>query len=78
MQIFHVHNPSANEGEVAMHRAMAIVALRANASVSVRLARYNNHMATARSLALTVAPNKDLETPELRPSSTGQDTGGRA
>lgn len=78
MQIFHVQNPSANMSEVAMHRTMAIVALRANASMSARLARYNNHMAIARSLALTVAPNEDLETPELCPPSTGQDTGGRA
>ncbi|MBK5397454.1 hypothetical protein JFU47_12175 [Pseudomonas sp. TH39(2020)] len=77
MQIFHVQNPSANVGEVAMHRAMAIVALRANASVSARLARYNSHMAAARSLALTAARNEDLETPEFRPPSTSQDAGGR-
>ena len=32
------------------HRRMALSALRANSSLSVRLARYNSHMASARSL----------------------------
>ncbi len=32
------------------HRRMALSALRANSSLSVRLARYNSHMAIARSL----------------------------
>ncbi len=32
------------------HRRMALSALRANSSLSVRLARYNSHMAIARTL----------------------------
>lgn len=32
------------------HRRMALSALRANSSLSVRLARYNSHMTIARSL----------------------------
>lgn len=35
----------------AAHRRMAIAALRADSSVSVRLARYNRHMSKARALA---------------------------
>lgn len=34
----------------AAHRAMALAALRSRSSLSVRLTRYNNHMAIARSL----------------------------
>lgn len=34
----------------AAHRAMALAALRSRSSLSVRLSRYNNHMAIARSL----------------------------
>lgn len=32
------------------HRAMALAALRSRSSLSVRLSRYNNHMAISRSL----------------------------
>lgn len=32
------------------HRRMALSALRANSSLSVRLSRYNDHMAKARAL----------------------------
>ncbi|MGV8841862.1 MAG: hypothetical protein ACOH2I_01135 [Pseudomonas sp.] len=35
---------------VAAHRAMAFAALHADSSLSVRLARYNDHMARARAL----------------------------
>ena len=35
----------------AAHRRMALAALRAASSVSVRLARYNRHMSKARALA---------------------------
>lgn len=41
-------NPS--KIRAAAHRAMAMAALRANSSLSVRLARYNRHMDRARSL----------------------------
>lgn len=41
---------TALRARIAAHRAMAIAALRAGSSLSVRLARYNNHMAIARSL----------------------------
>ena len=41
-------NPS--KIRAAAHRAMALAALRANSSLSVRLRRYNHHMDVARSL----------------------------
>ncbi len=47
MKHSHALNPSAR---AAAHKAMALAALRANSSLSTRLARYNNHMAKARAL----------------------------
>lgn len=44
----HTLNPS--EIRAIAHRRMALSALRAKSSLSVRLARYNSHMAIARSL----------------------------
>jgi hypothetical protein len=44
----HALNPSAPHA--AAFRAMALAALRADSSLSVRLARYNHHMAKARAL----------------------------
>jgi len=41
-------NPS--KARAAAHRAMALAALRADSSLSVRLTRYNDHMAKARAL----------------------------
>lgn len=41
-------NPSTDRA--AAHRAMAMIALKANSSLSVRLKRYQAHMAKARSL----------------------------
>ena len=46
----HTQNPSATSGKAAAHRAMAIAALHADSSLSVRLKRYNAHMEQARSL----------------------------
>ncbi len=43
-------NPSALQGRAAAHRAMAMSALRADSSLSVRLKRYNHHINVARSL----------------------------
>lgn len=43
-------NPSALRDRAAAHRAMALAALRADSSLSVRLRRYNHHMTVARSL----------------------------
>jgi len=43
-------NPSAFRQRAAAHRAMAIAALRADSSLSVRLRRFNRHMAKARAL----------------------------
>lgn len=43
-------NPSALQDRAAAHRAMAVAALRANSSLSVRLKRYNHHINVARSL----------------------------
>jgi len=44
--------PALNPSKIraAAHRAMALAALHANSSLRTRLARYNNHMAKARSL----------------------------
>jgi hypothetical protein len=50
MQFSRTQNPSATSGKAAAHRAMAIAALHADSSLSVRLARFNNHMAKARAL----------------------------
>lgn len=44
----HALNPSAIRA--LAHRRMALSALRANSSLSVRLARYNAHMAIVRIL----------------------------
>lgn len=46
----HARNPSALQQRAAAHRAMALAALRADSSLSVRLARYNAAMAKARAL----------------------------
>lgn len=43
-------NPSATSRKAAAHRAMAIAALHADSSLSVRLKRYSHHMAKARTL----------------------------
>ncbi|SEJ09573.1 hypothetical protein SAMN04244579_03098 [Azotobacter beijerinckii] len=43
-------NPSALRQRAAAHRAMALAALRADSSLSVRLKRYNAAMARARAL----------------------------
>jgi hypothetical protein len=47
----HARNPSAPHA--AAFRAMALAALRADSSLSVRLTRYNHHMAKARALEAT-------------------------
>lgn len=44
----HAFNPS--KIRAAAHRAMALAALHANSSLATRLARYNAHMAIARTL----------------------------
>ena len=46
----HTQNPSATSGKAAAHRAMAIAALHADSSLSVRLKRYNSQMEKARQL----------------------------
>lgn len=43
-------NPSATPSKAAAHRAMAIAALHADSSLSVRLNRYRHHMDRARAL----------------------------
>ncbi|GAB3380394.1 hypothetical protein [Azotobacter armeniacus] len=45
-------NPS--KARAAAHRAMALAALRADSSLSVRLKRYNDQMAKARALEAEV------------------------
>lgn len=46
----HALNPSALQQRAAAHRAMALAALRADSSLSSRLARYNRHINIARGL----------------------------
>jgi hypothetical protein len=46
----HDLNPSAASAKAAAHRAMAMAALHADSSLSVRLKRYNTQMAIARTL----------------------------
>lgn len=48
-------NPSALRERAAAHRAMALAALRADSSLSVRLKRYNAAMSKARSLEAEAA-----------------------
>ena len=62
--------------KAALYRTKAILALHANASLSVRLTRYNCHMATARFLKAKSATGKNLEWPESLPPSSSQDLGG--
>lgn len=62
--------------EATGHRGKAIRALRGIAPVSVRLARYNFHMATARRLDAKSAFGKNLETLQRSPASSTQDVGG--
>lgn len=49
MQNIHAPNPSAKSRSAAF-RALALAALRADSSLSVRLGRYNAAMAKARAL----------------------------
>ncbi len=58
MQFSRTQNPSATSGKAAAHRAMAMAALHADSSVSVRLRRYNAHMAKARVLESAVLDDK--------------------
>ncbi|BAU75168.1 hypothetical protein [Metapseudomonas furukawaii] len=44
----HTRNPSSRSIRAIAHKAMAFSALRANSSLSTRLARYNHHMHLAR------------------------------
>lgn len=55
----HHQHPTINSDEAAVHLGKAIRALRGNASVSVRLTRYNRHMATARFLEARSASSQD-------------------
>jgi hypothetical protein len=45
-----IQNTSATTSKAAAHRAMAIAALHADSSLSIRLKRYNAHMEQARTL----------------------------
>lgn len=53
----HAPNPSVTSGKAAAHRAMAMAALHADSSLSVRLKRYNTQMAIARILETEGAPD---------------------
>ncbi len=62
----HAPNPSALRDRVAAHRAMAIAALRADSSLSVRLKRYNHHMGIARALEADAALQQTTSTTDPR------------
>lgn len=62
MQRPNVQNTSLTANNAAVYRTKAILALRANASLSARLARYNCHMATARCLEAIGISSEDLKT----------------
>ncbi|MFJ7883555.1 hypothetical protein ACIQYF_08595 [Pseudomonas sp. NPDC096917] len=51
-------NPSTSTGRAAAHRAMAMAALHADSSLSVRLKRYNAQMSKARVLESAVPDDK--------------------
>ncbi|AJE23149.1 hypothetical protein [Azotobacter chroococcum] len=46
----HILTLNPSKSRAAAHRAMALAALRADSSLSVRLKRYNDQMAKARAL----------------------------
>ncbi|MDV7210127.1 hypothetical protein [Azotobacter beijerinckii] len=46
----HILTLNPSKARAAAHRAMALAALHADSSLSVRLHRFNRHMAIARSL----------------------------
>ena len=52
----HARNPSTSAAHAAAFRAIAIAALRADSSLSVRLKRYNSAMAKARTLEVQEVP----------------------
>ena len=59
-------NPSALHDRAAAHRAMAIAALRADSSLSVRLKRYNRHMVICRALEAEAAQQQITSTRDPR------------
>ena len=59
-------NPSALRDRAAAHRAMAIAALHADSSLSVRLKRYNHHMAICRALEAEAAQQQITSTRDTR------------
>lgn len=59
-------NPSALRERASAHRAMAIAALRADSSLSVRLKRYNHHMDICRELEATAAEQQTTSTRDPR------------
>ena len=62
----HARNPSALRERASAHRAMAVAALHSNSSLSVRLKRYNRHMAIARSLEDSAAQQQATSTRDPR------------
>lgn len=59
-------NPSALCARASAHRAMAVAALHSDSSLSVRLKRYNRHMAIARSLEDSAAQQQATSTRDPR------------
>ena len=59
-------NPSALHERAAAHRAMALSALRANSSLSVRLRRYNQHMERARAIEAEIRHQQTTRTSDPR------------
>ena len=63
-------NPS--KIRAAAHRAMAMAALHADSSLSVRLKRYNTQMAIARTLETAGAPDNCAKAPHNRRNAVNQ------
>lgn len=56
----------------AAHRAMAIAALHADSSLSVRLERYNTQMAIARTLETAAAPDNCAKAHRIQRTAVNQ------
>lgn len=68
----HALTPSVTFGKAAAHRAMAMAALHANSSLSVRLKRYNAQMAIVRTLETAGAPDNCADTHRIQRNAVNQ------
>ncbi|WP_095192318.1 hypothetical protein [Pseudomonas sp. Irchel 3A7] len=68
----HALNPSIASAKAAAHRAMAMAALHADSSLSVRLKRYNTQMAIARTLETAAAPDNCAKAHRIQRNAVNQ------